>query len=255
MMPLKDLSKPICALCAVAYVQEDVTMDEAVCASQDELRRLSAQILTIQENERQRIATDLHDGLGQSLTLVRLGLDECSAFLAENAFSDAEVSLQHLRVKVQNALGELRRVAMDLHPSTLDDLGIIATLSWFFREFENTCRSIKIEKHLLVEEGCIPASVKVAIFRILQEATSNIVKHAKADHIRVNLMKAGNMLHLSIEDNGQGFDPAGRGNNCRPGKGLGLVSMKERAKFSGGTYQIDSAISRGTRIYVSWSCG
>lgn len=232
-----------------------MAIDETLCAPQMELRRLSSQILTIQENERQRIATDLHDGLGQSLTLIRLGLEQCSALLASGSFSEAEEKLQQLRLRVKDTFGELRRVAMDLRPSTLDDLGILATMSWFLREFENACHGIKIEKHLLVQESNIPAQLKISIFRILQEAISNIVKHAKADHIRVSLIKASEMLHLSIEDNGQGFAPAEPVNYCPLGKGLGLVSMKERAIISGGTYRIDSAVSKGTRIYVSWPCG
>ncbi|MDP2786062.1 MAG: sensor histidine kinase [Sulfurimicrobium sp.] len=240
------------AFCAVACEQAGGT---AACASLHELRRLSAQLLTIQESERQRIATDLHDGLGQSLTLIRLALEDVTGLLAANAHSEAGESLQKLKLKVQDAFGELRRVAMDLRPSTLDDLGILATLSWFFREFESACRGIKIEKHLLVQESNIPVPLKITIFRILQEAVSNIVKHAKADHIRVSLMKTGDVLHLSVEDNGQGFDPAGRDNYCPLDKGLGLVSMKERAKFSGGTYRIESAVGKGTRIFVSWSCG
>lgn len=227
---------------------------KVTCASQNELRRLSAQLLTIQESERQRIATDLHDGLGQSLTLIRLALENVTGQLADSEFSEAEVSLQQLKSKVQDAFGELRRVSMDLRPSTLDDLGILATLSWFFREFESACRGIKIEKQLLVQESNIPVPLRIAIFRILQEAFSNIVKHAHADHVQVSLKKEGNALYLSIEDNGQGFDQVGRENYCPLDKGLGLVSMKERAKFSGGAYWIESAVGQGTRIFVSWPC-
>lgn len=245
------------AYCAVACEQVDgsVVRGEAVRASQNDLRPLSAQLLLIQESERQRIATDLHDGLGQSLTLIKLALENVVGLLAANSLSEAEESLQQVKLKVQDAFVELRRVAMDLRPSTLDDLGILATLSWFFREFESACHGITIEKHVLIQESNIPGPLKITIFRILQEAVCNIVKHAKADLIRVSLMQTGEVLHLSIEDNGQGFDPAGRDNYCPLDKGLGLVSMKERAKFSGGTYQIESAIGQGTRISVSWSCG
>lgn len=245
------------AICTVPYEQTDgiAVMGGALAATQIELRRLSARVLTIQENERRRIATDLHDGLGQSLTLIRLQLEECSALLAANKIVKAEESLQQLKHKVQHAFGELRHIAMDLRPSTLDDLGIIATLSWFFRELENACCGIKIEKNLMAQERNIPVSIKTPIFRILQEATNNIVKHAKADHIRVSLRHADDTIQLSIEDNGQGFDLSETSSyrSCR--KGIGLESMRERANASGGTYRIDSAISHGTRISVTWSCG
>ncbi|BCB27618.1 hypothetical protein SKTS_25040 [Sulfurimicrobium lacus] len=251
-MYANDASQVICVV--TPEQAGEAVRGEAVCALQSELRRMSAQLLTIQENERRRIATDLHDGLGQSLTLIRLALENLTELLAENSFREADESMQHLKTKVQEAFGELRRVAMDLRPSTLDDLGILATLSWFFREFESACRGIKIEKHLLVQENHIPVPLKITIFRILQEAVSNIVKHAHADHIRVSLIEADGALHLTIEDNGHGFDQVGRSRFQSIEKGLGLMSMKERANHSGGTYRIESAVGQGTRIYVSWSC-
>ena len=129
-MSMKGASQELCAEKFELAEQADASaaMREALCMSQNEARRLSAQILTIQENERQRIATDLHDGLGQSLTLIRLGLDECSSLLKTNALVEAEESIQQLKLKVQDAFGELRRIAMDLRPSTLDDLGILGYL-------------------------------------------------------------------------------------------------------------------------------
>lgn len=229
-------------------------MGEKLHALQNQIGCISGKFLAIQENERQRIAKDLHDGLGQSLTLIGIELEKCAALLAENAYCDAEKLLQQVRSKVRCTFGELRRVAMDLRPSMLDDLGIIATLTWFFRELENACQGTKIEQYLLIQENNIPAPLKVAIFRILQEATSNIVKHSKADHIRVSLMKTGDTLYLSIEDNGQGFDPAQRDNYCFLCEGLGLMSMQERAHISGGTYRLESSIGKGTRIFVTWSC-
>lgn len=229
-------------------------MGEKLHVLQNQIGCISGKFLAIQENERQRIAKDLHDGLGQSLTLISIELEKCAALLAENAHCDVEKSLLQIRSKVRYTFGELRRIAMDLRPSMLDDLGILATLTWFFRELENACRSIKIEQHLLIQENDIPAQLKVSIFRILQEATSNIVKHAKADHIRVSLMKTGDRLYLSIEDNGLGFDPAQRDNYCFLCGGLGLMSMKERAHISGGTYRLESSVGKGTRIYVTWSC-
>lgn len=253
MMSMKGLDQAMDSV-ACGQISGNEAKIKAQCAAQSELRRLSNMLLSIQESERQRIAADLHDGLGQSLMLIKLALEDVAGLLAANALSEAKESLQQLRAKVQDVSGELRRVAMDLRPSMLDDLGILATLSWFFRECESACHSIKIERHLLVQENSIPVPLKITIFRILQEAICNSVKHAKADHIRVGLIKADEVLHLSIEDNGQGFDPAERENYCSLEQGHGLLSMKERAKFSGGNYRIESAVGLGTRISVSWPC-
>ncbi len=227
----------------------------AYCASQDELRRLSAQLLGIQESERRRIAIDLHDVLGQSLTMIKLGVEGSLQLLAANETGAAAESLQSLKLKVSDALGEVRRVAMDLRPSTLDDLGILATLSWFFRELCAACQSMKVERDFSVEEKHVPAPLKIAIFRIIQEATSNIVKHANASCIKVSLKNTGNALHLSIEDDGDGFDPLGKINYCPLDKGLGLMGMRERAKLSGGQYALVSTPGQGTRIRVLWPLG
>lgn len=224
----------------------------AWCTSQGELMGVSARLLEIQESERRRIAIDLHDALGQSLTMIKLGVEESLQLLVANESGVATESLQRLKHKIKDALGEVRRVAMDLRPSTLDDLGILATLSWFFREFGAACQDMKVERDFSIEEGHVPAPLKITIFRIIQEATNNIVKHANASRIRVSLKKAGGMLYLLIEDDGVGFDAADTINYCPLGKSLGLLSMKERAKLSGGHYELASEVGLGTRIRVLW---
>lgn len=220
--------------------------------SQDELRWLSEQLLTIQESERQRIAADLHDGLGQSLTLIKLSLEETSRLLADGEIKESAEFLERMKLKIRDAIGEVRRVSMDLRPSTLDDLGILATLSWFFREFEAACRNVRVERDISIQEKCVPVPLKITIFRIIQEATSNIVKHANASCIRVSFKQADDVIDLVIEDDGKGFDLGGTRNYCPLDKGLGLVSMRERAVHSGGSYEIHSAPGQGTRISVRW---
>ena len=224
----------------------------AWCTSQSELQLVSARLLEIQESERRRIATDLHDVLGQSLTMIKISLEESLLLLDGNESEVAAESLRRLIPKVKDALGEVRRVAMDLRPSILDDLGILATLSWFFREFGAVCQDMEVGKDFSIEEKNVPAPLKITIFRIIQEATSNIVKHANASRIRVSLKEDGGALHLSIEDDGVGFDVAEMANYCPLDKGIGLLSMKERAKLSGGHYELASAVGQGTRISVVW---
>ena len=237
---------------SMAVVKDGYTSGRAACGQQTELQRLSVRLLEVQESERRRIATDLHDVLGQSLTVIKLFLDESVMLLAANEPSSAAQSLEQVRLKVKDAFGELRSVAMNLRPAIIDDLGILATLSWFFREFETACQDMNVEKFFSIHEDSIPVPLKIIIFRIIQEATHNIVKHANASRIRVTLEKSGGAIHLSISDNGNGFDPAAAGKSRPFGKGLGLLSMKERAELSGGTYVMESRPGQGTRINVSW---
>jgi signal transduction histidine kinase len=200
-----------------------VKAEEALRASQKELRRLAEQHLTIQETERRRIAADLHDGLGQSLSLLKLGIQEALRQMGPGVPRKAVESVRQLIPKVASALDEVRRVAMDLRPSTLDDLGIIPTLSWFVREFEIANPDTRIEKHISVIENDVPEPLKLAIFRIMQEAVNNAVKHADA-----------------LADGGDARS------------GLGLQSMRERAEISGGTYAVISALGQGTKVCILW---
>ena len=234
---------------------EQVQTAQALRESRDELQRLSGLLVTIQEDERRRIALDLHDGLGQSLSLIKLSIESAVRQLAAGATDEVGESLQQLIPRVKEALTEVRRVSTELRPSILDDLGILPTLSWFFREFEAACGDIAVEKAFSVVEHDVPVALQITLYRILQEATNNIVKHAGADRVRVSLDRIGDVLHLLIEDNGSGFDPLSIRYVEGQGRGLGLLSMKERASFSGGAYHLESILGQGTRIEVSWPCG
>lgn len=221
---------------------------------QEERGKGTAMLLAVRESERQRIATDLHDGLGQSLTLIKVELLTACNLLKGNINEEVDASLQRLKQNIQNALEELRHTVMNLRPPMIDDLGILVTLSWFFREFETACSHIKIEKYFSVQECHIPEPLKIVIFRILQEIVSNVVKHANADRIQMNLRKTRNTLHFSVADNGNGFDPAQTVIAHHAGTGRGLPGIKERVLLSGGEYVLESATGQGTRISISWLC-
>jgi PAS domain S-box-containing protein len=231
---------------------EWVKAEEALRASQSELRRLAAQHLTIQETERRRIAVDLHDGLGQSLSLLKLGIQEVLRQMGDGVPRKAVESVKQLIPKVAGALDELRRVSMDLRPSTLDDLGLLPTLSWFVREFETANPNTRIEKQIGISEKDVPEPLKLAIFRILQEAVNNAVKHAAASRITVSLCNDGDALAFTVEDDGIGYDPGALANRLDARKGLGTQSMRERAELSGGTYAVTSAAGHGTKICARW---
>ena len=233
-------------------MSEWMRIGEALRVSQIQLRRLAAQHLNIQETERRRIAADLHDGLGPSLSLLKLSVEEAAKWMSAGATDKAAASLGRLTPRVKCALDEVRRIAMNLRPSILDDLGILATLSWFLREFEASCTKVRIERNISVAESDVPRPIKIAIFRILQEATNNAVKHANASRITVSLRHSDETIELAIQDDGQGYDPAGVSTAGGIGKGLGLQSMQERAELSGGTYEIQSAPGKGTRIRACW---
>ncbi len=232
----------------------DHEMENALRKTQEELRELSLQLLTIQECERQRIAADLHDGLGQSLTLIKLSMESAIYEMRAGAYREAEKSFEQTVQRVRDTMAELRRTTMDLRPSMLDDLGIVPALSCFFREFETGWKGKKIEKDISITEGDVRAALKTPIFRILQEAMNNIAKHAQADRIQVSLKMDGCVLRLAIEDNGRGFDATNVAARQGLDRGIGLLTMRERARCSGGAFEVRSAPGLGTHIYASWQC-
>ena len=226
--------------------KEDRRVQEELRDRKSELRRLSAQHVTIRENERRRVAMDLHDGLGQSLNLLKLSIQETARRIEVEQVKNSVESLDQLACSVESIVGEVRRIAMDLRPSTLDDLGLLPTLSWFFREFQANCRALRVESEIAVTDADIPEPLKIAIYRIIQEAICNVLRHADASIARVRLYRDREGLHLTISDDGRGF------NDGHGKKGLGLPNMKERAEPLGGRYGIESVCGKGTMIFVCW---
>jgi PAS domain S-box-containing protein len=221
---------------------------------ESELRLLSEQLLTAQEQERKRIASELHDGIGQALSAMKFSVENALHLFTEGASQQGIETLTALVPRVREAIDEVRRIAMNLRPSTLDDLGILATMGWFCREFQAVYRDIRIEKQIDIREEDIPQPLKTAMFRILQEAMNNLAEHGRADVARIVLRKTDNRIELTVEDNGQGFNVEAAGLREGSCRGAGLVSMRERAEFSGGSFSLRSRPGAGTRVHVAWAC-
>ncbi len=153
---------------------------------------------------------------------------------------------------IQASIEEIRKTGMDLRPSTLDDLGILATISWFCREFETIYSGIRIEQQIDIQENEVPVPLKTVIYRVLQEALNNVAKHSKADLVRLSLSKTGRTVELAIGDNGVGFDVREALTVEAVRRGLGLSSMKERSELSGGSFAIESVKGKGTIVRALW---
>ncbi len=229
--------------------------ENALKNSEEQLRSLSRKLITSQEEERRAIAMELHDGIGQILSAIKFkvenGLDEMNRKRPDECL---EVQLPVVSL-VQQAVDEVRRISKNLRPPILDDLGILATISWFCREFNKIYENICVEKEILLDEKAVPQHFKISIFRVLQEAFNNVAKHSGADLVRVVLEKKDAWVTLLIEDNGHGFDVEAALGPKGFDAGMGLASMKERATLSGGTLKIESTPGKGTRIQASFPSG
>ncbi|NWF56362.1 MAG: PAS domain-containing protein [Syntrophaceae bacterium] len=247
-----DGGRPIRMIGTVQDITERKRAEELLQKSQDELRRLSAQLLSVQEEERKRIARELHDGVGQSLSALKFLLENRLGSIGQNAFPGDLQALESMIPMIQNTIEEVRRMQTDLRPPILDDLGILATLSWFCRDYQKVYSGIRIEPQIEVREDEIPQGLKTTLYRILQEAMNNVAKHSRADRVCLSLFRKDGWVHLRIEDNGRGFDLQRALSDERPGRGFGLASMKERTELSGGSFSLESEKGKGTVIQASW---
>jgi signal transduction histidine kinase len=211
----------------------------------DDLQRLSAKLITAQEEERRSIARELHDEVGQVLTAIKVELA-----VAQTAIEASGVParvLEDARVITEGALQTVRDLSQLLHPAMLDDLGLVAALDWYVRGFSKRYELRAEFQHDGVHER-LAVETEVAAFRIVQEALTNVVKHARATSCRVTLRCRDQRLNLTIEDDGIGFDVTSA--NTKERRGLGLVGIRERVAQLSGIFRIERGVPAGTKIVV-----
>ena len=226
---------------------------QALRDSERKLRLLSSRLLLAHEEERKRIAIELHDNIGSFLVAAKIGVET-----VRNQITSGEVTPDLLDAPVtwiQQTLSEIRRMMSELRPSVLDDLGLITAIGWYCRRYHEVNPYICIEKKIEMEERDIPENLKIVIFRIIQEALSNIVKYSNADFLTICLAKENEAIRLTIEDTGMGFDVEKARSGGDHENKLGLSSMQERAKLSGGSLVIESEVGLGTTVRATWPCG
>lgn len=215
-----------------------------LAASTQELHQLPQRLLEAQELERQRVGRELHDESAQSLTLllVRLRLLERSEDAAQ-----ARQQVQELRQLVVQALDEIRRIALELRPKILDDLGLGEALAWRADELRSS-GAVQVTFQMVGLRARLAAPLELAFYRVAQEALTNIARHAQAEHAHMRLERGGGTVTLTIEDDGVGFEvPAALAH----ARGLGLSGMRERMALIGGTLAIVSRAGHGTRLQAS----
>ena len=216
------------------------------------LRQLSIRLLSAHEEERKRVAGELHDTIGSCLSGIKFKVESALEEITKTPKAATE-SLSTIVPVIQDAIEECRRIQMDLRPSMLDDLGLLPTLSWFFRRFQTIYSGIRVEQEMTIEESEMPNPLKIVVYRVIQEAMNNIAKHSKANLVRLSLRKVYDCMELILRDNGQGFNPQKTLFQPNSKKGLGLTSMRERTELAGGSFAIESAEGKGTVIRASWS--
>lgn len=223
---------------------------ETLEKERERAREQAKLVLLAQEEERKRIARELHDEASQVLATLLLGIGEFSRKVRDKSGQNEgfQEELDRIGALTEEAIAELQRLAFNLRPSILDDMGLKPALTWLLREHLEK-KKVRVSFAWTGSDAPLPGEVQIALFRVAQEALINIVKYAKARNVKVTVTQDGGQIDMSIEDDGCGFDPDPPGKDKE--NRLGIYGMQERISLVSGDFKMDSAPGKGTHIRVS----
>ena len=233
----------------LALAVEQQRARSAIQESADQLAELSSRLIEAQEEERQRIFHALHDELGQSLALLKLQVRAVGMRL-DPGQGALRASCKQMVDEVSGIIENVRRLCHDLTPAALEDIGLNAALQWLFEEFARYF-GFRFEVHLEKVDHIFNRDAQLLIYRIYQEALTNIHKHAEATRVWAALVRRADRVICQVADNGKGMDPAQCLRRRSPGDGLGLAAMAERARMLGGHFELEARPGGGTSLRVT----
>ncbi len=238
---------------SIRYALDRARTLEALRAGERRQKELSRRLIHTQEEERRRIAKELHDSVGGNLTAVKYALED--RFRREKHTNEPSLGIPMKQIidAVQETIEEIQNISSNLRPSILDSMGILRALEWTGRKVQELYEGLKVEVEFHVSEEWIPEELKIVLLRVAQESFTNAAKHSGGDKVRLSLFESEGMLKMLVHDNGRGFDLEEiSGNKENPSAGMGFESMRERVELSGGTLEIQSAPDEGARIEAVW---
>ena len=209
-------------------------------------QRLLHKVISAQEDERKRLARELHDETCQTLAALRVRLD---AALGADPGEPARSQLAEARGLASRSLDEVQRLMHDLRPAVLDDLGLVAAIRWS-AERQLGSRGVAVSLEVSPPDLELPPQLATALFRALQEVMTNVARHADAEHVLIQISLVNGVVEVEVEDDGQGFDPASVRPTAGDLRGLGLLGIRERVELFDGTVEFDSSPGNGTRVYI-----
>lgn len=228
------------------YLQGDLKKVGIALESAQQQQLLGIQIIQAQEEERKRVARDIHDGPAQSMANVTLRSEIVERMLNQNRIDEAKVELRLLKELTRASLVDVRKIIFDLRPMALDDLGLVPTLRKYLEEYQKR-HGIGAKLTLLTPERRLQNSIEVAVFRLIQESLNNTAKHAQARNVEVRLEFKPHVVHFRVMDDGVGFDQSTRAERPQ----FGIMGMRERVKLLQGKMKIHSRPGKGTSVLFS----
>ncbi len=233
-------------LSVIRDMSERIRTEEELETSYRAIRKLTAHLQNIREEERTHIAREIHDELGQQLTVLKMDVSWINKKISSTADDSTREKMKELLEMLDDTVRTVRRISSELRPSLLDDLGLMAAMEWQLNEFEKRS-GIKTKLEAPEKEIKLSNPLKTALFRIFQESLTNVARHSSAQKMVVSLSQTDDHFVLSIIDDGMGFDKE----KIADKRTLGILGMKERSTMIGGTYEIISYPGKGTRVSVS----
>jgi signal transduction histidine kinase len=215
---------------------------QEVLQARTELRSLSDRLVEAQETERRAISRELHDEIGQAVSALSLAIGNVAARITPETVQESKEQLASIRQIAERTVAAVRDISLLLRPSMLDDLGLIPALEWQAREVSRN-NDVRVTVHAASVPEELADEQKTCIYRVVQEALRNVTRHAHATKVVIRLARNNGCLHLTIQDDGQGFSPERE-------KGVGVLGMQERVRRLNGTFQLDSEPGRGTTVNV-----
>jgi signal transduction histidine kinase len=230
-------------------ITERVRAEDELRHSKEELRELGAAAHQAQDQEKSRIARELHDELGQALTALQMDIAWCKQRIPRDQDGFAG-KLDKMEAMLDKTVAATRRIATDLRPLMLDDLGLVPAVEWLVESFTQRT-GVACELAVSREALDLPAAQATAVFRTIQESLTNIAKHARASRVEVAVEQADGHLSVSVRDDGVGFSSE----DARKPNSFGLLGLRERASLLGGEATISSSKGRGTYVELRLPCG
>jgi signal transduction histidine kinase len=241
----KDLAQTVEAL--QREIDERRETEKDLRLSRQALHILSRKIVETQEDERRQIAKELHDSIGASLAAIKFAIEERLEHMHSSPPEDV-ISLERIIGHIHDTIREVRRISTSLRPSMLDDLGLLATIRWYVKSSRELHDETNIEIELDIEEDQIPEVAKIVIYRIMQEALNNALRHSQAENVQIRLTGTGGCVQLCINDDGCGFNLQHAMESTDPLTGYGLKGMQDRADVVQGRLAIDTRPGMGTAV-------